>query len=311
MKKIMLALAVAVLSVGMLSAQDLKSATEAYNAGAEMLGMGDKASALAKIQEALSIAEKLDDGAELVDKCKQAIPSVISSLAKELFNDKKYDEAFAKFAEAAEVAKKYGNEEVAADVAELLPQLGIQKDYNIASDAFDAKNFAAAAEGFKKVVDADTTNGVAALRLVQSLCNVNKLDAAKEALHFAVNGGQGDNAKKVLSNAFVKQASAALKAGKSADAVTAALASADILENANAFLIAGQASQKLAKTADAINYFSKYLDVAPTAKNAGAIALTVGALYQGQKNKAKAIEFYKKAQTLGQDTKAYIDALSK
>ena len=49
----------------------------------------------------------------------------------------------------------------------------------------------------------------------------------------------------------------------------------------------------------------------PKAKNAGAIALTIGALYQGQKNNAKALEFYKKAQEAGVDAKAYIDALSK
>ena len=85
-------------------------------------------------------------------------------------------------------------------------------------------------------------------------------------------------------------------------------------ENAQAFLIAGQASQKANKNSDAISYFEKYLEAAPTAKNAGAIAFTVGALYQQAGNKAKAVEFYKKVESdpqFGAQAKNLITSLSK
>ena len=86
------------------------------------------------------------------------------------------------------------------------------------------------------------------------------------------------------------------------------------VENATAYLIAGQSSQKLSKNADAIKYFEKYLEMKPDAKNAPAITFTVAALYQGAKNNAKALEFYKKVQDdpkFGDQAKQMITSLSK
>ena len=77
---------------------------------------------------------------------------------------------------------------------------------------------------------------------------------------------------------------------------------------------AGQASQKLNKTNDAIKYFTKYLDAAPTAKNANAITFTVAALYQQAGNKVKALEFYQKIASdakYGAQAKQMIDALKR
>ena len=65
---------------------------------------------------------------------------------------------------------------------------------------------------------------------------------------------------------------------------------------------------------DAINYFEKYLEAAPTAKNANAITFTVAALYQTAGNKAKALENYKKVLTdpqFGANAKQMVDALNK
>lgn len=308
MKKIILTLAAMTLAAGMSFAQDLKNATDTYNAGAEMLGLGDKNAALEKFKAALAEAEQCgEDGAELVGNCKQAIPSVILSIGKELFNNKDFDGAEARFNEAAEVAKNYGNAEVADEVKELLPTLIPAKG----KAAFDAKDFAKAAELYKAAVATDSTDGPSTLRLIQSLVGTGDIAGAKNYIALAESNGQADNAKKVVSSAILKKASAALKGGKVADAVAAAVESTEVLETPNAFLIAGQGSQKLGKKAEALKYFEKYLELAPKAKNSGAIALTVGALYQGMANKSKAIEYYKMAQTLGQDTKAYIDALSK
>ena len=86
----------------------------------------------------------------------------------------------------------------------------------------------------------------------------------------------------------------------------------DYTENAQAWQVAGQASQAAGKNADAIKYFEKYLEAAPTASNAGAIAFTVGALYQQAKNNAKAKEFYTKASSdarYGAEAKKMLDAL--
>ena len=114
----------------------------------------------------------------------------------------------------------------------------------------------------------------------------------------AKDKGKEKDAVKQLCNIYTKQAAASLKGKKFAEAVEAAGKIIDLNpENAQAYQIAGQASQLAGKNADAISYFEKYLELAPTAKNAGQIAYTVGALYQSAKNNAKAKEYYQKAVT--------------
>lgn len=312
MKKVILTIAAVLFTVSMMSAQDLSSAVEAYNNGAEALTIGDKVKALESFNKALTLAEACgEEGKEVVTNCKNAIPGVVLSLGKELYNNKDFDGALAKINEAAEIAKKYENADVLKEATELIPQIGIMKDMDAANNAFEAKDMAGAIASYKKVVAADTTNAVAALRLVQCLSATGDFEGAKEFVKLAAANGQGDNANKVLGTALLKQSVASLKAGKYDDAINQASEATEFTDNAQAYLVAGQAATKLSKNDKAIEYFSKYLELAPKAKNAGAIALTVGALYQGQKNNAKAIEYYKIAQAAGVDTKAYIDALSK
>ena len=220
-------------------------------------------------------------------------------------------QALEKVKEAQAIAKEYGNEEVELEAEALVGQVAVQKNLTDANNLFKNKDFAAATELYKAVLEAEPTNKAASIRLVQALANSGDLDGAKAAYQQAVDNGKEADAKKVLGGAFLKKAAAALKAGKAAEAIAAAEESIAYEEDAKAYQIAGQASYKLKKDGEAIKYFEKFLDLAPTASNAGQIALTVGALYQGQKNKAKALEYYKKAQELGADAKAYIDALSK
>lgn len=315
MKKFVLTLAAMIMAAGLVSAQDLSTATETYNNAAEQLNLGNKEEALASFQEALSMGESLgDDGAELVANCKKIIPSIVLSLGKELYNAQDFAGALAKMNEADAIAKEYGNDEVVAEIAELLPQVNINKAMTEANDAFKAKDLAKAVEGYKEVLSLDTENGAAALRVVQCLANLGDIEGAKGYLETAEANGQGENAKKVLGGALLKQAAANLKAGKNAEAVAAAVESAEYAENAQAFLVAGQAASKLGKDADAIKYYEQFLEASPEAKNAGAITFTVGALYQKLGNKAKAVEFYNKVVNdpkFGEQAKQLVASLSK
>ncbi len=315
MKRIILAMAAFALAVGVACAQDLKSATDTFNSGAEALAMGNKSDALEHFKKALQIAESLGaEGAEVADNCKNAIPSTILSIGKELYNNKQFDEAEAKMKEAAEAAKQYGNEEVVKEVEELLPQVAQTKLMDKANAAFKAKNVPAAIAGYQEVMAADTANGVAALRLGQLLSGTGKFDDAVKYLEVASRNGQESNATSLLSTTYLKNASSKLKTGKYAEAVELAEKANSYKENVQAYLVAGQASQKSGKNAAAIEYFEKYLEGAPTAKNANAIAFTVGALYQQSGNKAKAVEFYKKVENdpqFGAQAKTLVSSLSK
>ena len=313
MKKIILAISALALSLG-LSAQDLATATATYNSGAEALTMGNKTGALEYFQKALAMAESLgDEGADVVANCKNAIPSVMLSIGKELYNNKDFDGAVEKMKAAAEKAKEYGNEEVSAEIEDLLPKVLVTKVKDAADAAFKAKDVAGAIAGYKEVLAADSTNAVSALRLGQLLSGTN-LEEAEKYLNIAAANGQEANAKQVLGTAYLKKAAAQLKGGKYADAVALAEKANEIKENAQALLIAGQASQKLGKDSNAIAFFEKYLAADPNAKNSNAIAFTAGALFQKAGNKSKALEYYQKVASdpqFGAQAKQLISALSK
>ena len=242
MKKIILAMAAFACSMSLMTAQDLATATATYNSGAEALTMGNKTSALEYFQKALTMAEALgDEGADVVANCKSAIPSVILSIGKEFYNNKDFSNAKAKFVEAAEVAKKYGNEEVTAEVESLLPTVGKRIALAKVNDAMKNKDIAGVLAGYEEAMAIDTTDANTALKYGQFLGNAGKFDDAVKYLELAARHGQEGNAKAVLSTTFLKNAAAQLKAGKYADAVAFAEKANSYKENAQAYLIAGQA----------------------------------------------------------------------
>ena len=308
MKKILATVATLVVALGTVSAQDLSAVTDLYNSGAEAIST-DKSAALKSFEEALKLAEALgEEGQEIVTNCKNIIPNLKLSLAKDMAKDAKYDEAIAALQEVKQVAEACENFSVVDEATALIPQLKNAK----AAALLKANDFEAAAAAYKEILEANPTDGSAALRLGAALNSAGKAEEAKAAFEQAAANGQAAQANKQLGTLYLKEAAAALKAKKYADAVAAAVKVNDYTENAQAWQVAGQASQLAGKNNDAIKYFEQYLEAAPNASNAGAIAYTVGALYQGAKNNAKAKEFYTKALSdakYGAEAKKMLDAL--
>ena len=308
MKKLIATLATLAVALGSAFAQDLAAVTELYNAGAESISI-NKESALKSFEEALKQAEALgEEGQEVVANCKNIIPNLKLSIAKDLVKASQFDEAIEALKDVEKVAKEYGAEEVEVEAESLIPQIKMSK----ANGLYKAKDYDAAAAAFQEILDADPTNGNAAFYKGAALVGAGKNAEAIAAFEIAAANGQEANAHKQIGNIYLKDAANALKAKKYADAVAAAAKVNDYTENAQAWQIAGQASQAAGKNNDAIKYFEKYLEAAPTASNAGAIAYTVGALYQGAKNNAKAKEFYNKALSdpkYGAEAKKMLDAL--
>lgn len=311
MKKLFFAIAVLTLSGALLSAQDLSQATELYNNGATALTTKDYTTALDNFQKALEMGKTLGaDGEELVNNCKNVIPGISLQIAKDLIQDSKYDEAKTQVEEAVKLATDYENEDVLAEAKSLIPEMYAKKG----TEALKIKDFAGATDAFRQSYEADTTNGKTAITLAQLLSNTGKTDEALSMLQHAVWNGEETEAKEQASNIYLRMANSSLRAKKYADAVSAANKANSYAENATAYLIAGQASQNLKKNSDAIENYTKFLELNPTSSNAPAITFTVGALYQGANNKAKAIEYYKKVQNdpkFGAQAKQLITALSK
>lgn len=310
MKKIISTLAALALAAGYVGAQDLTEITEMYNSGAEAIAAGDKEGALKSFEQAYELAAALgEEGAEIAENCKNVIPELNLSIAKSLVNDTKYTEAIDRIKTTISVAEKFANADILAEAKDLMPKVVMQN----ASVLLNAKKYAEAAEAYKEVLSGDPANGLAAFRLGLALTGAGKTEEAKAALQTAAENGQQAQAYKQLANLFLKEAAADLKAKQYAKAVDAAVKVTEYDgKNSLAFQIAGQASQILNRDNDAIKYFEKYLELAPTAKNATQIAFTVGALYQKAKNNAKAVEYFQKAvndPALGDKAKALINAL--
>ncbi len=295
MKKIILFFAAVVMAAGVLSAQDINQATELYNNGAMELQMGNNGAAIENFRAALTMGEGLgDDAADLVSNCKKDICSATLGIAKDLYNAKDFDNALVAFQQAKEVAEGYGEAEIAAEAAELVNQTNLLKLNTEGKAAMKAKDFPTAIACFKKVLEADPTNGATAIQLGQAYMRAGKLDESIAALEVAKANGQEENAVKLISQIYLKKAQASVKAKKYDEAVDFATKSNEALENGNAYKIAASALQKLNKNDECIAAYEKYLEITPNAKDANGVICTIAVLYQQGGNKEKAKEYYQK-----------------
>lgn len=309
MKKTIAILASIVLSAGFAFAQNLEEVTNLFNEAATSLNDGNKTAALDQFTNVLNLATALgEEGQDIVTNCKTTIPKIILSVAKDLIKAEDYDNAVAKLNEAIEKGTSFGDADIASEAKDLIPQVIKQKGASLLKD----KDYAGAVEVFKSIVAENPTDGASALRLGQALNALGNADEAIAAFEQAAANGQDGTANKQISNIYLKKAAASLKNKAYADAVSEAVKACDYAENSQAWQIAGQASQLAGKNNDAITYFEKYLEAAPSAKNAGQIAYTIGALYQTNKNNDKAKEYYTKALSdpkYGAEAKKLLDAL--
>lgn len=311
MKKILLSVCAMFAALSLGFAQDVNEATDLYNEGATALNLGDKAGALGYFQKAYEIASACGEaGEELVANCKSIIPSLALSLAKDEIKANNFDSAVAKLGDAAKLAGEFGDESAAAEAQSLIPQAYMQKGNSL----LKASDFAGAAAVYEQVLALDSSNSRAALYLGQAYDKIGDEDKAVNAYELASSLGQEKAAGKQLSKMFLKKANAANKAKKFDEALTAATKSNSYVESADAYYIVAIANQNLGKIEDAIGGFEKYINLKPNARNASAVKFTIAALYQGQKNNAKALEYYKQLEgdaTYGAQAQQQIKALSK
>ena len=289
MKKIFIFFAAAIMAAGVASAQDINSVTETYNNGAMELEMGNKEAALGYFQAALTAAEELgEEGLQIAENCKNTIPVLMGSIAKDYIKAKQFDAALEQLNKTIEASELYGNADEAAEAKTLINQTLMAKGNSL----INAKDFAAAIEVYNQVMAAEPTNAMAALRLGMAYGATGNTEEAEKAYLVAAENGKEKDAYKQLSNLFVKQAAAVLKSKNYAKAIELALKSNEYLENATAMKVAGTAASALQKNAEAISYLEKYLELSPNAKDAAQMKYTIAATAQVMGDNAKAKEYY-------------------
>ena len=286
--------AAVVMAAGIASAQDINSVTETYNNGAMELEMGNKEAALGYFQAALAAAEELgEEGMQIAENCKNTIPVLMGSIAKDLIKAEQFDAAIEQLNKTIEVCNTLGNTAEADECKDLIKQTLMAKG----NDLINNKDFAGAIEVYNQIMTEDPTNAMASLRLGMAYGATGDTDAAEAAYLVAAQNGQEKNAYKQLSNLFVKKAAAVLKTKNYADAIAFALKSNEYLENATAMKVAGTAASALQKNEEAIQYLEKYLELSPNAKDAAQMKYTIAATAQVMGNKEKAKAYYQQILT--------------
>lgn len=294
MKKVILLIAAIAMSAVHVSAQDLETVTANYNGAAEALTTGDMALALEYFQAALKSADGLteeqlgEDGATIVSTCKDRIPRLTLSIAKDKIKDDAYDEAIVKLQEAIELAKAYGVKDAEDDATTLIPQVYMQKGNTLLS----AKDVNGAVAAYQQVVALDPENGMAYLMMGRAYAATGNVEEAEPAFLKAAEFGKEKDAYKQLSTVYLKKAQGALKAKNFIQAVEFAEKSNGYVESANAYKIAGNAASQAKQNAKAIEYFQKYLVLSPNAKDAAQVKYTIAATAQTMGNKELAKEYY-------------------
>ena len=287
--KFAILIAAAIMAAGVASAQDINSVTETYNNGAMELEMGNKEAALGYFQAALTAAEELgEEGLQIAENCKNTIPVLMGSIAKDYIKAEQFDAALEQLNKTIEASELYGNADEAAEAKTLINQTLMAKGNSL----INAKDFAAAIEVYNQVMAAEPTNAMAALRLGMAYGATGNTEEAEKAYLVAAENGKEKDAYKQLSNLFVKQAAAVLKSKNYAKAIELALKSNEYLENATAMKVAGTAASALQKNAEAISYLEKYLELSPNAKDAAQMKYTIAATAQVMGDNAKAKEYY-------------------
>ena len=291
MKRFFVTIATLALAAAVAAAQDYNAAVDAFNAGAQALET-NKTEALAQFRSALAQAKECteDEAVELVAKCKEAIPGTLLSIAKEQINDGSYDEAVITLAEVEAVAAEYGVAGPAEEAKALVPNVYLRKG----STLLKAKDFDGAEAAFAKVVEINPDDAQANMLLGQSRLQKGDMDGAINALAKANELGEEKQSAKLLSTAYLKKGQALLKEGKNAQAIEALETSNKYQESANAYKLIASAYTKSGKSAQAIDAYKKYLEVAPDAKDAADIQFTIAATAQKAGDKATATEYYKK-----------------
>ncbi|MBR6345936.1 MAG: tetratricopeptide repeat protein [Bacteroidales bacterium] len=265
MKRLVSILASVAVSASILSAQDFNTVAAAFNSAIQL---EDKTQSITALRAVIPQAQALgEEGAAIVENAKAGILSAQETIAKTQFNDKEFDGAIAAFEQLKALADEFGRPDDKKEADANIQRAWFSKGLV----ALQAKDFVSAEEPFAKAVELKADDGMAWFRLGQVKNALKKTDEAVEAFQKAAQFGQEANANKQLGNIYLKQGSAALKAGKSQEAIDALSKVNDYTPNAQVYKLIGNANRNLNKNADAIAAYEKYLEAAPDAADAATV----------------------------------------
>lgn len=269
------------------SAQDFnKAATMATEANAA-LEQGNYEAAIkgftAAAQEVGLCTES--SAPELLAACKKGICQTLYSAANQYVKDGKLDEAIDGLTKAIEKSRENACDDIEAKAVNLKQQvvkLYANSKIKAAATANSAQEKIACYNDALAKLEILIAEGLDDAKLYiqkgQILKSLGKQQAAIESFLKAKTMGEESAANKQLSKLYLQEASSKLSSKNYEDAITSALKATEYENNALAYKIAGTAANACKKVQDAINYLSKYLELAPDAKDAAQIKSAIATL---------------------------------
>ena len=175
MKKLFVTM-VALLAVGFASAQG--EIVTKFNEGAEAVKNKDYNSAIALFETVIDKGVDSEDATVLncVTTAKKYLPTCYQNVGLAAAGQKNYDKAIEYLTKAAEIAELYGN-----TTAKQKANMILAKVYQVqGGEAFNSKDFAAAATVFEKGYAANPRNTEMALNLATCYCELGKYEEGME-----------------------------------------------------------------------------------------------------------------------------------
>ena len=297
LKMTVASLAMVLVALGV-RAQTPQEAADAYSAAGEKIKTRSFVEAIPMLEEAISIGEQAGEGAdEIVREAKKMLPGIYFYAGGSLIQGQKPEEAIKYFEKAVTLAQEQEDVRVLGQAKEWVARTYVAMGAN----AFNSKDYKAAAEIFQKGYDVNPDNPELSLFLAQSYAEMKEYEKAYDAFRGVLALEQhGEKYKAQVADAKTKMAYYMLinandiASAQPAQAIEILSESVGIVEDPQAYML-------LLQTANNSKNYNKVIefgDKAATAQTDAALKSTayffVGAAYDNKGDQAKAIENYKK-----------------
>ena len=284
-------------------AQDKADAITAFNAGLEQAQAKQYDSAISSFTTAMTIAEGLGtDGEDIKTRSQKQIPKLYFSKAVSSFNDFKssksledLDNTVDMFMESEQVAKEYGDDEIAAKSKGVLPQLFYQKSILL----YNREDYTGANAALDRAIESDENYAVAYYQkgLVYKKINADDLEGILNWYDKAIDIGGKTRKSKVVREAKGSAHDELLYRGSKAVEAKSYTEGIELLNkaltyddtSADAYYRLAEASNKKSDYDSAVKYATKSLEFEKGGRTDKAkIYFELGIAYQGINNIAEA-----------------------
>ncbi|SHG08343.1 Tetratricopeptide repeat-containing protein [Fodinibius roseus] len=218
-----LLLALFIVGVTNVNAQDKREAVQTYNKALELVESEDYEQAVSMFNQAIAQGEELgEEGQDIVQRAEKQLPTTYYQMALREYrtfqNDKSLsslEATISAFREAGEISEEYGNEQIAEKVPGVITQLM----YNRALLQYQQEDFEAALATLDEVIERNANYAKAYYQkgIVTKNMEGSSLDEALGYFDKAIEVGEQNNDNQIVSRAQEAAASELIYRGSQAN----------------------------------------------------------------------------------------------